>query len=240
MATQTYAAPSARWLAIQHRDPSANSAFLYGVTTTRIFCRPTCPSRVARRSNVVFFDGLPDAMLSGFRPCKRCEPCNDRWDRDAQTRTLVDAARKIILAEEARAGHWTVGSIAKELGVSGAHLHRQFKACLGVTPKAFAAGAARSRAVLEACALDVPSAGVSQAASPSMDESVGEWWCLDVDGRIQDGDNRRYGSINESMGTGNDLAHDDDLDLGLLTEMDLLGPWDPDFSSLITTQSKFA
>ncbi|PYH74089.1 putative DNA repair and transcription factor Ada [Aspergillus vadensis CBS 113365] len=66
--------PSTRWLAIQTRDPRYTSTFVYAVLTTKIYCRPTCPARLARRANVRFYDTASQAERAGFRPCKRCKP----------------------------------------------------------------------------------------------------------------------------------------------------------------------
>ncbi|EXF75113.1 hypothetical protein CFIO01_06723 [Colletotrichum fioriniae PJ7] len=129
---------SARWLLVSRRDLSANSSFFYGVKSTQIFCRPTCPGRVARRGNVIFFNDLQHASQSGYRPCKRCEPCNDDWSRDSSGRKIAHHARAMIVAAEADSLKWTVGALARKLGVASAHLHRQFKKCFLMTPKAFA------------------------------------------------------------------------------------------------------
>ncbi|KAF4844127.1 Bifunctional transcriptional activator/DNA repair enzyme Ada [Colletotrichum siamense] len=130
---------SARWLLVSRRDLSANSSFFYGVKSTQIFCRPTCPGRVARRGNVIFFNDLQHASQSGYRPCKRCEPCNDSWSRENSGRRIAHRAHAMIVAAEADNVKWTVESMARKLGVTSAHLHRQFKKCFLMTPKAFAA-----------------------------------------------------------------------------------------------------
>lgn len=136
---KAYSSPSERWLALQHRDPGANSSFLYGVVSTRIYCRPTCPGRLARRSNVIFFDTLDHAHRANYRPCIRCQPCNDAWDRDSQGRVIVGDAQSIIVGAVLRREAWTVEGVARELGISGGHLHRLFKKHISVTPKAYAA-----------------------------------------------------------------------------------------------------
>lgn len=60
--------------AVDERDASYEGLFLVGVRTTRIFCRPTCPSRQALRRNREFFATAQDAIAAGFRPCLRCKP----------------------------------------------------------------------------------------------------------------------------------------------------------------------
>src|SRR5689334_1429507 len=63
-----------RWLAVQRRDRGADGTFVYAVSSTGIFCRPSCPSRRPSRDRVVFFDNATDAERAGHRACKRCRP----------------------------------------------------------------------------------------------------------------------------------------------------------------------
>jgi methylphosphotriester-DNA--protein-cysteine methyltransferase len=140
-----------RWQAVSRRDAAANSSFFYGAITTRIFCRPTCPGRLARRSNVVFFDNQDHASRSGYRPCKRCQPCNSNWSRDSQGQVLAGRARELIAAAVTGETSWTVESCAAQLSISGAHLHRIFRKHFRITPKAYADS-------LQASAADTPQA----------------------------------------------------------------------------------
>ena len=41
-----------RWRAVTERDPAADGQFFYSVSTTGVYCRPTCPSRQALRKQV--------------------------------------------------------------------------------------------------------------------------------------------------------------------------------------------
>ncbi|HUF88877.1 MAG TPA: methylated-DNA--[protein]-cysteine S-methyltransferase [Gemmatimonadota bacterium] len=66
--------PAEMWDAFERRDPEYDGVFVTGVTTTGIFCRPTCPARKPARGNVEFFPGARDALTAGYRPCKRCRP----------------------------------------------------------------------------------------------------------------------------------------------------------------------
>lgn len=143
MAHTLHTSESTRWLAVSRRDRTANSSFFYGVVSTRIFCRPTCPGRVARRSNVVFFDDLDQATKSGYRSCKRCQPCSETWSRGSEGRTLAHCLRDLIAAAETNGTPWTVEGFARDLGISGAHLHREFKKHCGLTPKSFGASLTR-------------------------------------------------------------------------------------------------
>jgi AraC family transcriptional regulator of adaptative response/methylated-DNA-[protein]-cysteine methyltransferase len=60
--------------ALVERDPGFDGLFYTGVTTTGIFCRPTCTARKPHRENVVFFPTAREALLAGYRPCRVCRP----------------------------------------------------------------------------------------------------------------------------------------------------------------------
>lgn len=63
-----------RWNAVRNNDKTADGKFYYGVKTTKIFCLPSCKSKLPKEKNVVFFDSYKQAIDMGFRPCKRCRP----------------------------------------------------------------------------------------------------------------------------------------------------------------------
>src|SRR3954469_4924977 len=56
------------------RDPAQDGQFVYGVATTRIYCRPTCPARRPTRDRVRFFETTNQAEAAGYRACRRCDP----------------------------------------------------------------------------------------------------------------------------------------------------------------------
>jgi AraC family transcriptional regulator of adaptative response/methylated-DNA-[protein]-cysteine methyltransferase len=62
------------WHAVQTRDRAQDGTFVYGVRTTGIYCRPSCPSRPARRENVTFHADWTAAEAAGLRACLRCRP----------------------------------------------------------------------------------------------------------------------------------------------------------------------
>ena len=69
----TPASDDARWIAVAGRDQRFDGSFVYSVTTTGVYCRPSCPGR-PKRENVRFHATWADAEAAGFRPCKRCRP----------------------------------------------------------------------------------------------------------------------------------------------------------------------
>ena len=62
------------WKAVQNNDTKFNGAFVYGVSSTRIYCKPSCSSKLPKRENVHFFDSTQIAENKGFRACLRCKP----------------------------------------------------------------------------------------------------------------------------------------------------------------------
>jgi AraC family transcriptional regulator of adaptative response/methylated-DNA-[protein]-cysteine methyltransferase len=73
-ARSRYPSDDARWDAVSRRDPAAVGAFVIGVRTTGVYCRPSCPARLPRRENVSFHATCAAAEAAGFRACKRCRP----------------------------------------------------------------------------------------------------------------------------------------------------------------------
>jgi len=127
-----FSTPSSRWAAVQTRNPLASSAFIYSVTTTKIYCRPTCPSRLARRANIKFHDSAAEAEADGFRACKRCRPESGTGDQDPQV-AFVNKACGLIEKELEGEQKWSVKALAKEVGLTESHFCRVFKKVLGVT-----------------------------------------------------------------------------------------------------------
>ena len=128
-----FTSDSHRWQAIVERDVQADGTFVYGVTTTGIYCRPTCPSRRPNRGNVRFFENWQMAEHHGFRPCRRCNP-RDRTARDASIERVIRACAMIEEADHAP----SLNELAAAAGLSPYHFHRIFRKAVGVTPKQYA------------------------------------------------------------------------------------------------------
>jgi methylphosphotriester-DNA--protein-cysteine methyltransferase len=135
----------ARWQAIRTRNTNADGFFVYGVRSTKIYCRPACKARLARRANVSFYDDALAAQAAGFRACKRCKPQVLGFMPEDKAVTRIREFVRTRAADEstaaaARGGgapgaeRMSLAKMANEVGLSKWHFHRVFKKCVGVTP----------------------------------------------------------------------------------------------------------
>ena len=128
-----FSTDQARWEALVHRDQRADGAFVYGVLTTGVYCRPTCPSKMPNRDNVRFFETSEDAERAGLRPCKRCSPDSFNGEQ-AHIEAILQVCRLIEESGELP----SLAELANAVGLSPSHFHRVFKRTIGVTPKQYA------------------------------------------------------------------------------------------------------
>ena len=137
-----------RWARIVARDKRADGQFWYSVSTTGVYCRPSCPSRIANPKNVQLHGTLESAKATGCRPCKRCNP--DGSSIESENATLVAKACRIIEESEEEP---SLEVLANTVGRSPSYFHRMFKAATGVTPKDYAVArrAAKVRQELASC-----------------------------------------------------------------------------------------
>ncbi len=116
--------------ALCRRDAEYEGLFVVGVKTTGVFCRPTCPARKPKLTNVNFYRNATAALLAGFRPCKRCLPmeCLGKtpiWMQDLLSRVENDPTRR-----------WKDQDL-RELGCEPARVRRWFKQHHGMTFHAY-------------------------------------------------------------------------------------------------------
>ncbi|MGH6811890.1 MAG: bifunctional DNA-binding transcriptional regulator/O6-methylguanine-DNA methyltransferase Ada [Methylocella sp.] len=135
-----------RWQAIAARDRKFDGQFYYGVKTTGVYCRPSCPSRAAKPGNVSFHLTCADAERAGFRPCKRCKP-----DKPALIERHAARVVEICRGIESTVEIPSLGELARKAGLSAYHFHRLFKVVTGVTPRDYAI-AHRAKRIREALA----------------------------------------------------------------------------------------
>jgi AraC family transcriptional regulator of adaptative response/methylated-DNA-[protein]-cysteine methyltransferase len=132
-----------RWAHVIARDKTADGQFWYSVSTTGVYCRPSCPSRTANPKNVQLHENLQSAKATGFRPCRRCNP--DGPSIETENAVLVAKACRLI---ETREEEPSLEDLAGTVGLSPGYFHRVFKAATGLTPKSYAA-AYRAKKVRE-------------------------------------------------------------------------------------------
>jgi AraC family transcriptional regulator of adaptative response/methylated-DNA-[protein]-cysteine methyltransferase len=121
-----------RWEAVLARNSEYDGEFVYGVGSTRIYCRPSCPSRRPLRHRVSFFETPDAAESAGYRECKRCEPRNGQQRAQRQ----VQFAREYI--DQHPDESVTLAKLAQVAAMSPYHLQRTFKRFVGVSPKTYA------------------------------------------------------------------------------------------------------
>jgi AraC family transcriptional regulator of adaptative response/methylated-DNA-[protein]-cysteine methyltransferase len=129
-----------RWQAVLARDSSMDSAFVYAVRSTGIYCRPSCPSRRPRREQVAFFRQPDLAEKAGFRACLRCKPAsNGRGAPNDDTRAIAQLCGEIekqISEDPERA--LKLADLSDRAGISSHRVHRLFRKMIGITPRQFA------------------------------------------------------------------------------------------------------
>src|SRR6202166_2251436 len=122
-----------RWAAVLARDGASDGRFVFAVSSTGVYCRPSCPSKRPRRENVTFFRKPQEAEKAGFRECLRCRPkavTGNPWQE------LIKSVCRYI--EQHLDEPVTLARLGTEFHQSPFHLQRTFKSVLGITPKAYA------------------------------------------------------------------------------------------------------
>jgi len=131
------AAPQAgdeqRWNAVLARDASRDGDFVFAVSSTGVYCRPSCAARRPRRENVRFFAGPQAAEQAGYRACLRCHPRAHRGNREADSVKTICRFIEQHLDEPL-----TLERLGGEFQQSPFHLQRRFRAALGITPREYA------------------------------------------------------------------------------------------------------
>ncbi len=127
----------ARQLAVRSRDARFDGWFFVAITSTGIYCRPSCPSPPARASRMRFFPTAAAAQRAGFRACKRClpdaTPGSPEWDRRADA-----VGRAMRLIADGVVDREGVPGLGRRLGYSERHLNRLLLAEVGAGPLALA------------------------------------------------------------------------------------------------------
>jgi AraC family transcriptional regulator of adaptative response/methylated-DNA-[protein]-cysteine methyltransferase len=127
-----------QWQQVLERDTAADGQFFYAVKSTKVYCKPSCPSRRPTRKNVTFFPTAAAAQAAGYRACLRCEPdaASPRPDPQAGAIAAVTEYMKEHATERTK-----LTEVAKATGVGRMTILRGFKRVLGVSPGQFAKAA---------------------------------------------------------------------------------------------------
>jgi AraC family transcriptional regulator of adaptative response/methylated-DNA-[protein]-cysteine methyltransferase len=121
------------WNAVLARDASLDGDFFFGVSSTGVYCRPSCPAKRPRRENVTFFRRPEDAEKAGYRACLRCRP------KSAIRNPQTDAVKRICRYIEQHLDEAvTLERLGAAFNLSPFYLQRTFKKALGITPRAYA------------------------------------------------------------------------------------------------------
>ena len=127
--------PQAMWRAVLGRDVRFDGVFVYGVRSTGIYCRPSCPARRPHRKYVIFYPTSSAAELGGFRACRRCQPDVPKLKCSDATELI---ARVCGLIEENRQGVPSASLLGRESGMPAAGLRRIFRRIMGISMRAYA------------------------------------------------------------------------------------------------------
>ena len=119
------------------RDARFDGKFFIAVTSTRIYCRPICPSPHAKRANVRYFPSAASAAAAGYRPCLRCRP-EAAPGTAAWMGTSAVVRRALRLIDDGFLDHDSVDELAARLGIGARHLHRLFVRHVGAPAVAVA------------------------------------------------------------------------------------------------------
>src|SRR5713226_6202548 len=125
-------ADAEKWKAIVERDETKDGLFVFGVRSTGIYCKPSCPARHPNPEQVVFFSQSDEAERSGFQACKRCNPRDATPSARAK---LIEQTCKYIdvnLDEKL-----TLQNLSQQAGLSLFHFQRTFKRILGISPRQY-------------------------------------------------------------------------------------------------------
>src|SRR5689334_954168 len=106
--------PSSAWRAVESRDARFDGRIFYAVSTTGIYCKPSCASRRPSRANVSFFESSEAARAAGYRACRRCKPDNSA--AVSSTERGVETARAYLDANDDRSV--SLNELAAKAGLS--------------------------------------------------------------------------------------------------------------------------
>jgi len=135
--SQLYGAPEGelsrdeKWRAVLARDETTDGTFVFGVRSTGIYCKPSCPAKHPQIGQAVFFRGSEEAEQSGFRACKRCNP------RGARSPRAELVQRICMYIDDHLDEKLTLAVLSREAGLSPFHFQRIFKKIVRLSPRQY-------------------------------------------------------------------------------------------------------
>ena len=126
------------WQAVLDRDAAMDGEFVFGVSSTGVYCKPSCPSRKPRRDRVTFYTTPAEAEQAGYRACLRCSPNEQEAGGPDDHNLLVERARRYIEDHLGGDAPLTLAAIGAHAGASPYHLQRVFTKVMGVSPRRYA------------------------------------------------------------------------------------------------------
>jgi AraC family transcriptional regulator of adaptative response/methylated-DNA-[protein]-cysteine methyltransferase len=120
------------WETVLNRDRRGDGHFVYAVSSTHVYCRPSCPSRRPSLNHVTFFDSPRLAELAGYRACLRCRP---QLSTGSKVEELIERARCYL--DDHADESITLRQLAAHVGISPFYLQRAFTRVVGLSPKVY-------------------------------------------------------------------------------------------------------
>jgi AraC family transcriptional regulator of adaptative response/methylated-DNA-[protein]-cysteine methyltransferase len=121
------------WQAVQEHDATYDGRFVYGVITTGVYCRPSCPSRRPLLKNVRFYESNAEAEHDGLRPCLRCRPSSTDKDHSSSEKVKQVCRHIETHSDESL----KIDELATLVGIGKFRFQRMFKSAVGLTPKQY-------------------------------------------------------------------------------------------------------
>jgi AraC family transcriptional regulator, regulatory protein of adaptative response / methylated-DNA-[protein]-cysteine methyltransferase len=126
-----------QWQAVKQRRTTADGSFVYAVSSTGVYCRPSCPSKRPRPDRVVFFADPHEAELAGYRACRRCRPqvASPQGEAAWLVRRICQEIDDTLASDPAT--RLTLVELSRSFGLEPHKMERLFQRILGITPRQF-------------------------------------------------------------------------------------------------------
>jgi AraC family transcriptional regulator, regulatory protein of adaptative response / methylated-DNA-[protein]-cysteine methyltransferase len=132
MHRSTVRSADAAWQALSMRDRRFDGRFVYAVSSTGLYCRPSCPARHPLRRNTMLYGTAQEAERHGFQACSRCSP-------GTSAETLAESCVKAVIhyIDAHPSQRITLKALSRTTGLSPNYVHEAFRRIVGLTPKTY-------------------------------------------------------------------------------------------------------